>query len=165
MVMKIKVQKMYGSLQECECCGTYSAEGFFVFADDNLIWKKYSDGHMYGEQTEESILDSILNYWEEDELNKIKKESTEEARIDWNVKHPGNGIARSEESWKQYNQEKIDYLKETLSRVRESCDKLPYNEVLEVKMIALWLEEHFGEDMDVIVESISEKKVNHKYIK
>lgn len=156
---------MYGSLQECECCGTYSAEGIFVLADENLIWKKYSDGHMYGEQTEESILDSILNCWEEIQLNKINKESTEEARIDWNVKHPGNGIARTEESWKQYNQEKVDYLKETLSRVRESCDKLPYSEVLEVKMIALWLEECFGEEIAVSVSYISENKAERKYVK
>jgi hypothetical protein len=162
--MKITVEKMYGSLKECDCCGSYSAEGIFVLADKNIIWKKYSDGHMYGEQTEESILDSILTYWEEIQLNQINKESTEEARVDWNLNHPGNGIARTEESWKQYNQEKIDYLKESLSRVRESCKNLPYNEVLQVKMVALWLEECFGEEFAVSVSDISEKKAEKEYL-
>ncbi len=162
--MIFKVEKMQGSVQECECCGMYSAEGIFVFANNVLIWKKYSDGHMYGNQTEDSILSTMLKFWEENEMTKIAIESSDQARIDWNKNYPGNGIARTVESWKEYNQEKENNVKAIVQSVKQSCSVLPYDETLQVKMIALWLEDNCGEESKVLLSNVSEKKVEKEYL-
>lgn len=162
--MIFKVEKMLGSLHECECCGMYSADGVFIFANDVLIWKKYSDGHMYGTQTENSILSVMLDSWKENNLEKIDVEFSEEARIDWNKRYPGNGVARTKESWSEYKKEKEEYIDGVVENVIKCCQQLPYDETLQIKMIALWLEENCGEEFKVLVSDVSEKKVEQEYL-
>lgn len=157
--MEFKVLTYSGSIQDCDCCGTYSGQGVFVLSDNKLIWERYSDGHMYGRQTEDSILESMLSYMEEVKLEEIEAEHTEDARVLWNKKYPGNGIARTKESWMERKNELVGYVKENISQIRENSKILPYNEVLQVKMILLWAEEVFGDKFSIVEDFISEEEL------
>ena len=162
--MKIKVEKMAGSIHDCECCGMYSAEGVFISVNDKLVWKRYSDGHLYGNATEESILNAILNAWLEIKNQEAEKEFTEQARLNWNKSNPGNGIARTPESWLEYKQSQLSYFTDTIKYMKEECSHLPYDETLQAKMIALWFESTTGEKIDVDVTDISESKAEKNYL-
>ncbi len=157
--MKFKVLEYNGTIQDCDCCGTYYGEGVFLFCEDKLIWERYSDGHMYGRQTESSILDSILSHLEGFKLEEIEAEYNEEGRIIWNKKYPGNGVARTQDSWLERKNELVSYIKENISQIRENCKILPYNEVLQVKIILLWIEEVFGDKIQVIEDFVSEEEL------
>jgi hypothetical protein len=154
--MIFKVETIHGKMYDCECCGCYSSEGICIYVNDTMVWEKYSDGHMYGRQTEETILDSILDKWFESNLSIIEEKHTEKARVKWNKDHPGNGIARTPESWLEYKNSQIEYIKSSKEQVVESCKVLPYSETLQVKMIALWIEEVTGEKIKVVETAASD---------
>lgn len=144
-----KVENIHGKWYECECCGSYSSEGIGIYVNDEMVWEKYSDGHMYGRQTEESILESVLNAWNDSRVKMIEENHTEEKRNQWNKDHPGNGIARTPESWEKYKNEMLDYQEGVFDNVKEDCSNLPYDETLQVKMIALWIENVCGEKITI----------------
>lgn len=152
--MNIKIEYIRGELQECDCCGIYSSEGTSVYVDNELVWERYSDGHLYGRQTEKSILKAIVDAWLQKSLKEIEETCTEECRLDWNKKYPGNGIARTQESWEEYKQEKIKYCLDSVNTIIENCHLLPYNEGLQVRMIALWIEDVTGEHIEVDEEQV-----------
>ncbi len=151
-----KAEKISGPVFECECCGSYSSSGVNIYVDEELVWRQYSDGHLGGEITEDTLLNCVLEALKSKSLNDIEESFTEKAREDWNKKHPGNGIARTPESWKEYKDSNIKHVEESIERVKESCERLPYDELLQLKMIAIWVEENTGEKVDVIEDSLYE---------
>lgn len=148
--MTFKVAKISGPMEECECCGCYSASGINIYFKDNLIWRQYFDGHLGGESPEESVLNAVLNAWNEFNVSVIEAKFTEEARHKWNKDYPNNGVARTVESWKEYKEQKLEFQKNSYDDVKESCANLPYDETLQVKMITLWIESHMGEKIQVL---------------
>lgn len=161
--MEFKVEKIHGKTYDCECCGSYSSEGICIYVNSHMIWEKYSDGHMYGRQTEESILDSVINAWIDYNLSSLKESHTEKSRINWNKQNPGNGIARTPESWKKYCDEKVQYIEDSKKQIIENCKLLPYDEVLQLKIIAIWIEECTGQVINVTEALISDPENNERY--
>lgn len=148
-----KIVNTTGEPFECEDCGVCYPEGVYISVDDLVVWEKSTDGHYSGYQTEESISECILNHIKATSLELIESGFTEDARLQWNKTHPGNAVASSPESWLEYKQETIEILEDSLERLTENCKILPYAEHLQVKMIALWLEEEFGEKIQVFEEN------------
>ena len=151
--MIFKVTNISGPSGDCECCGFYSGSGTEIHFNDELIWCKYFDGHMGGESPEESVLNAVLNAWNEFSISVIDAKFTEDGRNQWNKAHPGNGVARTVESWKEYKEETLEFQKNSFDNVKESCGNLPYDEARQVKMIALWIEEHSGEKIQIIEDT------------
>jgi len=152
-MIEFKVIELSGPSGDCECCGSYSGSGTEVYVNDELVWRKYFDGHMGGDQTEESVLNAILNAWNEANIQKIDSDFTEEKRHQWNKDHPGNGIARTSENWAERKKEMLDFQSESLDNVKESCSNLPYDELLQVRMISIWIESFTGEKIQVLEDS------------
>jgi hypothetical protein len=151
--MTFKVAKISGPMGECDCCGCYSASGYNIYFNDELIWRQYSDGHLGGDCSEESILNAVVNAWNEFNIQKIEAQFTEEKRHEWNKDHPGNGVARTVENWKEYKEQMLEFQKDAFDSVKESCSNLPYDETLQVKMICLWIESHSGEKIQVLEDT------------
>lgn len=149
----LRVVKTYDEPFECEDCGSCYPEGLYVEYNGEVIWEKFSDGHLSGHQTEDSIVNTILNKWYVINEMIIHNNYTEQKRNEWNKNHPGNGVASTTESWSEYKKSSIDYLSETLESLKTNCENLPYNETLQVKMIALWLEADTEEVFDIEVDS------------
>jgi hypothetical protein len=137
---------------DCECCGYSYPEGTSIFVDEIEIWEKYTDGHLHGNMTEAPIVDCLLTAWYASRLASIEAEYTEEKRHDWNRQYVGNSIARTPESWLGDKLNMISCLDEYLLEVKSNCTNLPYDEVLQVKMIALWIQSACGETIEVLVE-------------
>lgn len=146
----LKIVNTTGEPFECDDCGTCYPEGMYICVDDVVVWEKSTDGHYSGHQTENSISECILNHIKDTYLAMTDNHFTEDARLQWNKNHPGNAVASSPESWLEYKQESIAILENSLERLTENCKILPYTEHLQVKMIALWLEEEFGEKIQII---------------
>lgn len=146
----LKILKPIYKSFDCECCGPCYPEGIFIYYNNELIWEKYSDGHYSGHETEDSIVNTILNKWRENSNAEILLASNEENRNDYNVKHPGNSIAKTPESWKDYHHSTQEYVDTMYDVFQEHCVHLPSNESLQVKMIALWLEEELGNKIHII---------------
>jgi hypothetical protein len=151
-----KFVKISGPMYECECCGCYSATGVDIYVNDELVWRKYFDGHMGGEQTENSLLYCVTKAWNETNIGIIEAQYTEEGRHTWNKEHPGNGIARTPESWKEQKETMLEFQKDSLENVLKSCENLPYDELLQIKMIALWIESDCGEKITIEEDSFYE---------
>lgn len=148
-----KVVDISGPSGDCECCGFYSGSGTEIHVNDELVWRQYFDGHMGGESPDESVLNAVLNAWNETNIFNIEAEYTEEKRHKWNKHHPGNGIARTPESWAEQKKQMLKFQEDGLSQIKESCANLPYDETLQVKMIALWIESSTGEKIQVLEDS------------
>lgn len=136
---------------DCECCGTCYPEGLIIKYNGIVIWEKFSDGHYSGHQTQESILNTIVDKWTSDALEKVTLESSEDSRHKWNEQHPGNAIALTPDSWAQYHSHAKSYYLDSAQIIKENCQKLPYDDILQVKMIALWLEEQSSTIVEVFV--------------
>lgn len=149
-LITFKIEEIRGQTYDCEDCGSYSGSGVNIYVNDNLVWHKYSDGHMSGEQTEDTILNCVTKEWYDINVQVIEQKYTEKARNVWNEKYPGNGIARTPESWAKEKDSRIKSQQNMLECVIESCQNLPYEEPLQVKMIALWIESATG--VKVVVE-------------
>lgn len=152
-ISTIRVVKTYSEPFDCEDCGTCYPEGLYVEYEGVVIWEKFSDGHYSGHQTEDSIPNTILNKWYGDNQNIIELNHSEEKRHDWNKNHPGNGIARTTESWKEYKNSQFKYLQETFNNMKKHFENLPYDDILQIKMIALWLESETEEVFNIKVDS------------
>lgn len=150
MSITIKINKYSEEEYECDNCGTCYPEGMFIEFNDEKICETHTDGHFSGFFTEKTILDAILDKWHEIEFKKHQESATEEKRIEWNKNHPGNGIARTEESWKEYKNRQLSFLDQNLKNIKSNCENLPYDEILQVKMIALWIENEIREKVNVI---------------
>ena len=146
----IKIKHIREKGFDCECCGYCIPEGLNIYFNDVLIWNYYRDNHLYSEQTEESILSAFSNAFYENKKSEI--DYSEQSRHKWNVKCPGNGVARTPESWKEFKDSNLKFLNESYAQLLESCKLLPNKEVLSVKIIALWIEDIFGEVIEVIEE-------------
>lgn len=151
----IKIVKTYDEPFDCEDCGTCYPEGLYIEYDDVVVWEKSSDGHYSGYQTEESILDCIMNKWYNDLLIMHEENKSEEKRMEWNRNYPGNAIATTKESWQEYHNESFEYVKDSLETIKKNCENLPYDEELQVKMIALWIQDDTGEEIEI--QSFTEK--------
>lgn len=135
---------------ECEDCGTCYPEGLYIAYNDEVIWESYSDGHMSGHETEETILECILSKMYENTLLQHEEEKSEKARLKWNKDNPGNAIGVSQQSWKEFQENCFYHNKESIEEVKINSAHLPYDKELQVKMIALWIEYSTGEKIQVI---------------
>ncbi len=154
--MQFKLVNETGPLQECECCGCYGDENVRIYVNDVEVWYYLRDNHMWADKTEESLVECVLSAWNDTVIEGVIEESTEEKRLQWNEDHPGNGIASTPESWKQYQLDTgLQYQRESYSSVLEACKVLPSEEWLQLQMIALWIEDFTGEKVDVVEENVS----------
>lgn len=149
----LRIVKTYGEPFDCEDCGTCHPEGLYVAYDGVVVWEKFSDGHYSGHQTEMSILNAILEKWYNDMQSLHEVEKSEQNRLHWNRNHPGNAVARTPESWKEHQNECFSFITESVANIKENCENLPYNETLQVKMIALWFEEETGQVFNIEVDT------------
>lgn len=152
-----KYTKISGPLYDCECCGSYSAEGKEIYVNGELVWRKYFDGHLGGDQTEDSILNCVTKKWHENNIKAVQEQHSEDARDAWNKKYPGNGVARTVESWAEKSNDIIDFHNDCLENILESCKNLPYDELLQIKMIAIWIESRSGERIEIVESSYYEE--------
>ena len=146
----LKILKPIYKSFDCECCGICHPEGLSIYYNDELIWEKYSDDHYSSHQTEDSILNTILNKWQENSHAEILLASSEEKRNNYNLTSPGNSIAKTPESWAEYHNSTKEYINTMYDIFQEHCTHLPSNESLQVKMIALWLEEELDHKIPII---------------
>ena len=153
-MIKLKIIKCNEESFDCECCGSCYPEGIKIEYNGEMIWESYSDGHMYHRQTESSILEAILSKWASDAIQSITSNYTEEKRIQWDKKYPGNGngIARTIESWNECKKNEIDDVETCLELVRSSCENLPSDNIIAIEMIALWIESEIGDTVTVLLE-------------
>ena len=149
----LRIVKTYDDPFDCEDCGTCYPEGLYLEYNGEVIWEKFSDGHYSGSQTEDSILTTILNKWYADMSVKHEYLKTEQQRLEWNKNHPGNGIAKTTESWLEHHAENFSFVQNSIENIKSNCVNLPYEEVLQIKMIALWFESEIGEVFDIEVET------------
>lgn len=158
--LHFKVVKTYDEPFDCEDCGTCYPEGLYVQYNGVVVWEKYSDGHYSGNQTEDTILNTILAKYVSDCNEELDLQLSEEKRHEWNKNHQGNAIARTPESWREYHESNRAYITDTEESIKEDCQNLPYDEVLQVKMIALWIESATGQavSIEVTEEKYSEKE-------
>lgn len=138
-----------GSMHHCECCGSYCASGDAIYVNDEMVWEKYFDGHMGGRQTENTLVSCVLKAWYEAKLYNLEAHYSEEGRAKWNLKNPGNYIASTVESWNERKQEDIKMLNADYEQIAKDCENLPYDELLQIKMIALWIESSTGEKIAI----------------
>jgi hypothetical protein len=160
----LRIVKTYDEPFDCEDCGTCYPEGLYIEFNGAVVWEKFSDGHYSGHQTEDSILNTMLNKWYQDKLNQHEYMKSEEQRLNWNKMYPGNAVARTPESWLKYQNENFSYIQESMDNIRNNCKNLPNNEILQTKMIALWFEFETGENFDiqVIKERYKKRRKNIK---
>ena len=158
--LHFKVVKTYDEPFDCEDCGTCYPEGLYVEYNSVVVWEKYSDGHYSGNQTEDTILNTILAKYVADCNEELDLQLSEEKRHEWNKNYQGNAIARTPESWREYHESNRAYITDTEESIKEDCQNLPYDEVLQVKMIALWIESATGQavSIEVTEEKYSEKE-------
>lgn len=149
----IRVVTTHGDPFDCEDCGTCYPEGLYIQYNNDVIWEKYADGHTSGNMSEDTIVNTILNKWYENAQEKINASHTEEKRIEWNKKNPGNAVARTTQSWLEDKEYNMSFMHTSFENLKRDCDNLPYNEARQVKMIALWLEEESGEEFLIEVDS------------
>lgn len=138
-----------GKSYDCECCGCYSSSGEYIYVNDKMVWERFNDGHMYGHQTEEPLFISVIQGWNEAEIEQINANYTEEARAKWNKKHPGNAIAATPVDWLEQKQQMLKYQEMAVTEVMKNCGNLPYSEILQIKMIALWIESETGNQITI----------------
>jgi hydroxymethylpyrimidine pyrophosphatase-like HAD family hydrolase len=131
----------------CDDCGTCFPEGLTIDYNGSCIWKKYSDGHLHHEQTEKSILDSILDTLKQEYIQSIEENFTENKRLEWSQKHIGSHVSSTQEAWAEYKKSQTEYIEKSFQNIYDNCKNLPYDEALQVKMIALWVENEFGEEI------------------
>lgn len=141
----------------CEDCGTCYPEGLYIEFNGEVVWEKFSDGHYSGHQTEDSIVNSILNKWYLDQkaLHEINK--SEEKRLEWDKEKPRSSIAKTQEGWIEHQNELFSFITDSVETIKQNCENLPYDEKLQARMIALWFEAETGESFD-IVESTEKYK-------
>lgn len=149
----LRIVKTYDEPFDCEDCGMCYPEGLYIEYNGEVIWEKFSDGHYSGHQTEESILNQILNKWYADMCVQHEQDKSEEKRLEWNKNYPGNAIARTKESWLEYQTNNFSYVQQSIDNIKSNCQNLPYDEVLQTKMIALWFESEIGEAFDMQVDT------------
>lgn len=155
-MMIFKLIYSIGETFDCECCGSYHSEEKDIYIDNELVWRQYNDGHIHGYQTEDSLVNSVLNAWNCLQLKIIDDNYTEQSRHAWNKKYVGNSIASTAELWLDTKKSLLEIHRENLAEIKKDCDNLPYNELLQLKMIALWIENHTGEVIEVTKENCYE---------
>ena len=139
---------------DCECCGGFLGSGKQVYVNDKLVWEVSSDGHYSGFRTEGSMINLVINEWSRPLFDSIDEKSTEEARHEWNKAYVGNSIALTPDSWKENCREDRECYEAIIENIVDQCvpEHMPYDEYLQLRMIALWIEDHMGEAVDVIKE-------------
>jgi hypothetical protein len=125
---------------ECECCGSYYwGSGKQVYVNDRLVWEHTSDGHMGGGfTTEGSMIDAVIAEWYAVLLKTVDQRYPEET---------GQEGKADKES---------DYIdcQESVVNIVDRCtpENMPFAEFLQLKMIALWIEDTSREVVEVIFE-------------
>lgn len=155
-MITFKVEEISGKTYDCECCGCYSASGTRVYVNEEMVWEKYFDGHMAGNQTEDSILNTVLQAWYEQRVYEIEVKYNEQSRKDWDKQYPGNAVAKDLSLWNEHKEQELKFIKEELEQIKHSCENLPYDELIQVKMIALWIEAIHGYAVNVETGSFYE---------
>lgn len=135
---------------DCECCGTCYPEGLYIEFNGETVWEKYSDGHYSGHQTENSIVNSILDKWHADMLADHEHTLTEKTRLEWDTAYPRSSIAKTRESWVEHQNERFSFIIDSIENIKQNCQNLPYDEKLQARMIALWFEAETGEGFNII---------------
>jgi hypothetical protein len=147
MTTTFELVETSGTTYDCDCCGSYASVGKYISVNDKVVWEKYSDGHMHGHQTEDSIVVSVLDAWNELNVQIINENYTQQKRLDYNVKYPDNVVARDTVSWSEKKNEALKMLDEDYVEIKNQCKDVPYNEFIQLKMIALWIEGQTGEEI------------------
>jgi len=133
--------------------GPYFGEEHTIYVNETEIWYSKTDGHMYSEQSDKPLVDSFLEYWYDSHLQEINSFYTEEERIKYNEKHPGNGVAKTPEAWSAYKAVCISELKCSLNPIKEQTQVLPYDTLRRLKVLCLWIQEEYDEDSFFFEES------------
>lgn len=141
-----------GKSHHCDCCGYYSSSGKSVFVNEELVWEEYFDGHLGGHQTPSSILYTVTNKWNDIIFQNISHKYSEQRRLDYLKEKPNNHIASSLEYWQEDKHIYINMQQNDYQQVLDSCNNLPYNEFIQLKMIALWIESVTGEKIEVFYD-------------
>jgi hypothetical protein len=145
-----------GSSGHCECCGGYSASGDAIYVNDEMVWEKYFDGHMGGRQTEGTLASCVLNAWYELKEYQLEVDFTEQARLQWQKDKPGSSVASTVADWSERKASQVKMLNNDFEQIAKDCENLPYDELLQMKMIALWIESVSGDPIAIETENLYE---------
>lgn len=155
-MITFKYVNISGPSGQCDCCGGYSGSGKAIYVNGQLAWEQYFDGHLGGRQTEGKLVDNVLRAWYEAKLYNLKSHYSEEGRAKWNADKPGNYIASTVESWNERRQADIKMHNDDFEQIAKDCENLPYDELLQMKMIALWIESVSGDPIVIDTENLYE---------
>jgi hypothetical protein len=133
--------------------GPYFGEEHTIYVNETEIWYSKSDGHMWAEQSDKPLVDSFLEYWYDSHLQEINSFYTEEERIKYNEKHPGNGVARTQESWKEHKKHQIEVLRDSWLQIKCEVENVPSDMLRRLKVVSLWIQESYDEDSFFFEES------------
>ena len=117
------------------------------------IWFSKTDGYMYAEQHHQSLKESFLQHWYDCHLEEINQWYTEEERQKWNKTYPGNAVAKTPESWRDFKSTVIDQLQSDLKDIRDDTEFLPYKLMNQMKVMSSWIQDRYEEDTFEFKES------------
>lgn len=140
---------------DCECCGSCYPQGTIIQLDGTDIWHAYSDGHMGGFYPEISIEDAVFNAVAESCAKEAQKLGSEKERLSFLEQYPQSVTASSEKAWKEHCFQSGLMTLYAIENAR-NCVKSsehPTKEINILKMLALWLDEYLG--IEVQVEDLS----------
>lgn len=143
--MKITTNSVRGEDWECETCGWHNDETYLVYLDDDLVYKYFTDNHLsstHWPNTKYEMWGHLLLAIEKKLKEGVEKKFTEQGRIDWNIKAPGNSVASTLETWLDYKNSCLASVSTNVGYVWDIISShTPDTEHLQIKLIVLWFEE------------------------
>lgn len=136
---------------ECDCCGSYygSGEQIKIYHNDKWVnvYTSYSDGHLWGIvdssylESFSSVTECILEAIEVSYLDHLEQHYSEENRLKYNESHY-YFIPKESSDWLKLKEIESKYFKEEMGYLRGL--EYPYDTLLCLKVILLWLEDRTG---------------------
>jgi hypothetical protein len=124
---------------DCECCGTCYPEGEKIIYNDKEIYQKYDDGHMYGSQTEDTIVNCVVERFKEVYLEDLNQYFNEKNRLKYAREHIGAHVSLNEDNWLEYKKNLFNLCVNSIDSLKLKKD-FPETIEYELKMIILWIE-------------------------
>lgn len=130
----------------------YDIIGKKVYVNGYLVWSFYKEKN----ETPHQLVRVVLNQWNDIMIEDINDSYQEKFRIEWKKTHPRDSISISSQNWLDQKKKLLDTQKEYLNSIWQHCQQLPQDELLQLKMIALWIESH-NEQYIEVTQKVIEK--------
>ena len=152
-MLKFHIRYITGETYDCDDCGSYTPERTEVRVNHTQVWYFDTDNHLSSSRSEHDVLTGIIKECEAVLIKEIESNFTEKLRLKWHKQYTGNTVAKTVEEWNQWRDSQLTGCRDNISAWRDACASLPDDLNLAVKMIALWYEAIFGEEIKVRISS------------